>query len=123
MLRGLASSCIDVSDGLLADLTHILEASRVGASIHEKRLPISAAAASLLGEESSLRSLLLNGGDDYELCFTINASQKTKLVALAAQLNLDLTCIGEIKNGTGLDFVDSNGAVFKLETAGYNHFS
>jgi len=121
-LIGISRCAIDVSDGLAADLQHILDESQCAATIELDALPLSDALKEYYGEHVDWNQVLTSG-DDYELCFTINASQKTKLVALAAELDIDLTCIGTIENGTGLEFVDSNGAAFKLETAGYNHFS
>jgi thiamine-monophosphate kinase len=69
-LRGLATACVDISDGLLADLGHICERSGVGAQLEAARLPRSAALRALHGEDESLQ-LALGGGDNYELCFTV----------------------------------------------------
>lgn len=72
-LRGRATSCIDISDGLLQDLSHVCTASHTGAEIHVEQLPISAAARELLNTSPQLMSLIYSGGDDYELLFTLPA--------------------------------------------------
>ena len=113
---------IDVSDGLAADLQHILNASQCAASVELDALPLSDALKTYYAGHVDWNQVLTSG-DDYELCFTISASQKTKLDTLADELAIGLTCIGEIKQGAGLEFVDASGAEFKLETVGYNHFS
>lgn len=93
-LRGLAHSAIDVSDGLLGDLSHILEASQVRATVWVDAIPCSP----LLQELSvELRRLCtLQGGDDYELCFTAPKAQRTQIQALGKNIHLKLTRIGEI---------------------------
>ena len=93
-LRGLAHSAIDVSDGLLGDLHHILKCSQVSANIWLDDVPCSP----LLHEVSEeLRRLCtLQGGDDYELCFTASPAHRESIQALSSQLDLPLTRIGEI---------------------------
>lgn len=109
-LRGKASACIDVSDGLLQDLGHILAASGVGAVLDLEALPVSAALVAIAGEDA--RSWLLSGGDDYELCFTAPDA------VLLPDTGLPLTRIGTVQAGAGL--YDSAGNA--LEVAGYQHF-
>lgn len=114
-LRGLATSAIDVSDGLLADLGHILEASGVAASLRIPELPPP-------GIE---RDCLLAGGDDYELVFTAPAGRRANIAALAATLPLPLACIGSIGAGApgAIGIEDAKGRPVAVESRGYDHFA
>lgn len=115
-LRGLASACIDISDGLLADLTHICRASGVGAEVDIDALPASDALRSAFDADVR-RTLQATGGDDYELCFTVPPAKRPAVQALAAQLSLPLTPVGRIVPGTGVHCPGlSPGA------SGYQHF-
>ena len=116
-LRGVASSCIDISDGLLADLSHICRASGVGARLDARALPSSAALRQAFDAATCL-ALQASGGDDYELCFTAPAAQRDVIHALSQTLNLPLTHIGDIVTGTGVccEGVD-------VAAAGYQHFA
>ncbi|BBJ00217.1 thiamine-monophosphate kinase [Ferrigenium kumadai] len=116
-LRGIASSAIDVSDGLLADLGHILERSNVGAEIEFDALPVS---PWLRGRFQ--QKLALCGGDDYELCFTAPAARRAEVKRIAAQLGLPLTRIGEIVAGRGCIVHDTHGHPIDIEVEGYDHF-
>ncbi|HEX5363739.1 MAG TPA: thiamine-phosphate kinase [Gallionella sp.] len=117
-LRGIAHSAIDVSDGLLADLGHILEASRVGAEIEFDSIP-----AEFDGhDEPLLQRCILAGGDDYELCFTVPAARHAEVERLAAQLGLPLTRIGKIVAQCGCLVQDAAGNTIDIEAAGYDHF-
>lgn len=117
-LQETANSCIDISDGLMADLGHILEASGKGASVSTSALPVSKYLKPL-DSEFAIR-LALSGGDDYELCFTVPV-EKTKIVEqLARGMDLPVTCIGEITNKTGLQLSDYN---MSLGSKGFNHFA
>ncbi|KAA9130749.1 thiamine-phosphate kinase [Marinihelvus fidelis] len=120
-LRGLATACIDISDGLAADLGHILAASAVGAHLDATRLPASTALASL--PFAQRLSLQATGGDDYELCFTLPAAHAAELDALAADAGVALTDIGEITPGDALEWSGPGGQPVRLDTAaGYDHF-
>ncbi|KXW56361.1 thiamine-phosphate kinase [Ferrovum sp. PN-J185] len=94
-LLALAHSAIDISDGLLADLNHILVASQVGAVVDIKSIPLSQA---LLNHRNnpSLWDAVLSGGDDYELCFTAPQSHQESIIQLSEKLCLPLTCIGRV---------------------------
>ena len=116
-LRGLANSAIDVSDGLLADLGHILDASQVGAEIEIEALPVSR----LLLEQEQQR-LALSGGDDYELCFTVPAVRRAEVERISARLALPLTRIGKIVAGQGCIVHDAAGNPLDIEVGGYDHF-
>ncbi|WP_256646234.1 thiamine-phosphate kinase [Thermomonas paludicola] len=118
-LRGLATACIDVSDGLLADLAHICRASGVGAEIDIDALPASAALREQF--DAPARHLLqATGGDDYELCFTALPSRHEDVQALAARLALPLTCIGRIVDGNG---VACDGLAMGDARPGFQHFA
>ena len=117
-LKGLASSMIDVSDGLAQDLGHILKASHVGGQIQLDQLPISEAVHNL--EQKMRWDLALAGGDDYELCFTISPQNYEKL--LQQQLDVNITKIGQIAQQKGLTFVQ-NGVDHSLQFHGYQHFA
>jgi thiamine-monophosphate kinase len=117
-LRGIASAALDVSDGLLADLGHILETSAVGAEIHVGALPLSPAARALPGACEAA----LAGGDDYELLFTAPPERRARLEALSAELDLPLTCIGRITSAEGLRVLDQEGLQITVTTTGWQHF-
>lgn len=120
-LGGLASAAIDVSDGLAADLGHILAASGVGARIEIERLPLSAALRQLF-PLAEARQLALTGGDDYELCFTVPPSQEVRLRQAAARCGTAVTAIGVVEEAAGLRLVDGAGQALVLPQGGYQHF-
>ena len=97
-LRGIAHAAIDISDGLLADLGHILECSEIGAELNFDMLPAHPVLAPRLAEDWA-RSCLCAGGDDYELCFTANPERGPKIAAIGEKLGLKLTRIGQIIPG------------------------
>jgi thiamine-monophosphate kinase len=113
-LRGLASACIDVSDGLAADLGHILERSRVGARIEYERIPKD---DSLKNHPDLAPRCVLSGGDDYELLFTAPAAKRAALAALD-----EVTRIGEITAGAGLEVRDAYGRPVPFEGS-FDHFA
>lgn len=117
-LRGVAHAAIDISDGLIADLSHVLRASGKGAEIHTHHIPISQAAAPHRGALEAA----LSGGDDYELLFTAHPEQRPALQAISEQLSLSLTVIGQIKEDPGLDILDAKGHPFSIEQTGWQHF-
>lgn len=119
-LRGKATACIDVSDGLAADLEHITTASQVGAEIWLDRLPRPEAMRSLQPE--ARWNLQLGGGDDYELCFSIPPGMERELPALAIAGGVDLTVIGRLTSACGLRFLKPDGSGFRPTRSGYNHF-
>lgn len=121
VLRGHANACIDVSDGLLADLGHICAASRVGAAIDVSLLPRSPALLDLLGEPAS-RDLALSGGDDYELCFTVPAQCVAALHAQLVRIGCRATTIGRIVEGSGVQVHDADGQPLAFERRGWDHF-
>ncbi len=121
-LRGIATSAIDISDGLAADLGHILERSQVGAVLEFAALPILPVAQAYL-HEAVARECVLAGGDDYELCFTAPADRRDDVIAAAAQANTPVTRVGRVVHDAGLRIVDANGHAIPLARTGYDHFS
>ena len=120
-LRGRASACIDVSDGLLADLGHICHASGVGAEIEAALLPRSSALLDLFDDATS-RDLALSGGDDYELCFTVPSPQVAAVQADLARLGCGATRIGRIVQGDAVSVRDRDGNRLELTRQGWDHF-
>ena len=120
-LRGIANSAIDISDGLLADLGHILDASRLAAKLDFAALPTSSVLHDYLQRPLG-RQCALSGGDDYELCFTAPVARHTELLDISARLKLPLTCIGKIVAGLGCLVHDAAGNPLDLEVSGYDHF-
>ncbi|MBF0254871.1 MAG: thiamine-phosphate kinase [Gammaproteobacteria bacterium] len=116
-LLGLAHACIDISDGLLADLGHICRASGLAAELQLEALPC---APELLA--SGDWSLPLSGGDDYELCFTLPAEQAAQLPQLAAELGLPLSPIGRILAGEGVACRLADGRLYQPKQRGFDHF-
>jgi thiamine-monophosphate kinase len=120
-IRHLASAAVDISDGLSADLAHLLAASQVGATIDLDKLPLSQALLQTVGREQSL-DLALHGGEDYEICFTVPESNKGAL-ALALDLHgVDYTCIGQIiSKHEGFQLVRNN-QLTDIKPKGFDHF-
>jgi thiamine-monophosphate kinase len=120
-LRGIANSAIDISDGLLADLGHILDASRQAARLDFSALPVSSVLRGYLQQPLGKRCAL-SGGDDYELCFTAPSARHAEILDIAARLELPLTHIGTIVAGLGCLVFDAAGDPINMETSGYEHF-
>jgi thiamine-monophosphate kinase len=121
-LRGVASSAIDISDGLLGDLGHILERSRVGATLEFASLPTLPVAQAYLHEKVA-RDCVLAGGDDYELCFTAPAERRDAVAAAAQSAGVAVTRIGRINTEPGLALIDADGKPLPFEKTGYDHFN
>ena len=117
-LRGIASAAIDISDGLVADLGHVLEVSGVGADLRADALPLSPAARDL----PAARDSALAGGDDYELLFTAPPERRGEIEALSRRLELRLTRIGAIRTEPHLHVLDQAGREIPLSKAGWQHF-
>lgn len=121
-LREIATAAIDISDGLIADLGHILNASHVGAGLTLEQLPLS----SLLLEHQDrglMQQLALTAGDDYELCFTVPDKHIDRLNRLQVDLNLPISHIGNIQKDTGLRIYREDGQPLEIADNGYDHFS
>ena len=126
-LLNLASSCIDISDGLLADLQHILKRSGVGASIDIDSLPLSHELTAFCGSVDIAQQLALTSGEEYELCFTVPEAYRGMLDNTLAYTGTQITCIGQIRaEGTfellkaGKTLTDEQQAEWQLQ--GYDHF-
>jgi thiamine-monophosphate kinase len=121
-LRGVARSAIDISDGLVADLGHICERSKVAARVELERLPASTALQPLRGRAVG-QSALLAGGDDYELCFTAPRSRREAIARIGRRLRVRLTRIGAIVRGrAAVTAVDAAGRALDLDRMGFDHF-
>lgn len=120
-LIGLAHSAIDISDGLLADLGHILECSKVGAVVRIGQIRRSTVMEKHFSHPLAIECLLA-GGDDYELCFTVPSSERTKVELLSREEGILLTRIGSIEEGEGLVVLDFAGRTITTEVKGYDHF-
>ncbi|MFO1317184.1 MAG: thiamine-phosphate kinase [Burkholderiales bacterium] len=123
-LRGVASAAIDVSDGLVGDLAHILEMSRVGAEVDLPLVPRAPALDEKLrdGERELALACLLGGGDDYELLFTAPPAARARLAAIAVELALPVTRIGRVVAGAGLVVRDEAGAPMATLPQAFDHF-
>ncbi|MDE3060094.1 MAG: thiamine-phosphate kinase [Pseudomonadota bacterium] len=122
-LIGIASACMDISDGLVQDLGHICEASSVGAVIHRETLPLSQAAAQCIWHDEKLWDAVLGGGDDYELLFTAAPEKHGAIGRLASELSLSLTKIGNMGDKRGVQVLDGQGHPLKIKYGGFRHFS
>ncbi|PTN12907.1 thiamine-phosphate kinase [Nitrosomonas aestuarii] len=122
LLTGLAHSAIDISDGLMADLGHILVSSRSAAIIQLEAVPCSEVLKRFLPSSLAVQCLLA-GGDDYELCFTAPKNNRNSIESIAQKLKIPLTMIGEITQGEGLLVMDAEGREITVEKRGYDHFA
>lgn len=115
-----ASSCIDISDGLLGDLNHILQQSEVGAQINAHALPLSDALLRFASEKTA-QEWALSGGEDFELCFTVPAQNWINLQAQLQYHNVPVATIGAICDKQGIQLF-SEGKWHTVEASGYTHF-
>ena len=121
-LRGIASAAIDISDGLIADLTHICERSALSAQIEWPQIPLSPALQSM--DAGSRQNCALAGGDDYELCFTAPPSVREKIATISTTLALPLTRIGQLYAGrANVTVIDDKGNLMSLSQIGFDHFA
>ena len=121
-LRGLATAAIDMSDGLLADLTHICRLSGVGATVELESIPVSAIGARHFDSEAG-RNAIVGGGDDYELCFTAHPNSRDSIQELTDVLEVPITRIGQVKRGKGVSLLGADGKPVKIDGRGYDHFT
>jgi thiamine-monophosphate kinase len=120
-LAGIAHAAIDVSDGLLQDFGHILQASQCGAELWLDALPAHPALNGL--DESLRREMMLSGGDAYELCFTAQPLRREQIQALGRQLNVPVTRVGTLVRGEGVRVLDGEGYAVRVGRHGFDHFS
>lgn len=131
-LRGLASSCIDLSDGLAGDVAHVAKASKLCFVIDVDRLPLHEALTTRGHREQNQSSqslfalhLAVSGGDDYELCFTAAVAQRAAIERLSQALDVPLTRIGEVRPASQGDtsiIWMRDGTVFPMAMSGFDHF-
>ncbi len=120
-LASVANAAIDISDGLLADLGHIAERSSVGIELDVAAVPTSAALIAHF-DEAARRTMQLAGGDDYELAFTVPPARIGELRAIANELQVPLTRIGEVVAGSGVRVRDADGRWLESSISGWDHF-
>ena len=121
-IRRIANACIDISDGLVPDLQHVLNASECGATVYVDKLPLSIALREAC-EVSDAYEYALSSGDDYELLFTVSEEQKGNLDIALSNFNIEATCIGQLNGMSGkLDLV-LNEQPYQLTRQGYEHFA
>lgn len=121
-LHGLAHAVMDISDGLVADLGHICVASKVAAEIYAPKVPLSAAARAALDMDAAMLDMLLGGGDDYELLFTVDPACESALADISCDLDLPITAIGRILEGDGVTVFNDDGASINMSLSGWRHF-
>lgn len=121
-LVNLSDCAIDISDGLIADLGHILERSQCGAELQLQDIPLSDEVKRYYGEQIDWCQIL-GAGDDYELCFTCDENKAASLQTLARKQGIAITCIGRVTTGSDIICVDANGNVLDIQNMGYNHFN
>lgn len=119
-LLDIASSAIDISDGLVLDLSHILEASQVGASIFVEDLPLSFVLQKEIAREMAYE-LALSSGDDYELCFTIPPERNEDFLKLCSRFECGFKLIGVVEKERGLQVKYHDNRIFPLARLGYEH--
>ena len=118
-LRGVATACIDLSDGLLVDLPRLGAASGCGAVLDVERLPLSQALQAIAGEQAWQGALL--GGEDYELCFAAPSAAAPALAAIARGCAVPLTCCGRLRTEPGLE-LRRGGSVIQFSQSPFGHF-
>ncbi|KHT48983.1 thiamine-phosphate kinase [Vibrio sinaloensis] len=121
-LLGLASSAIDISDGLISDLKHILKRSNVGASIDVSTLPVSNELVQFLGSAEQAQQYALSSGEEYELCFTVPEQNLGAIESALAHCGTQITCIGQIRP-EGMFEIHSQGKALDWTLSGYDHFN
>ena len=121
-LQGIAHAAIDVSDGLLADLGHILERSQLGAELELAAVPTAAALAGHL-PDALVRDCVLAGGDDYELCFTAPPSRRDDVLAAAAGAGVSVARVGRVTAEPGARTMGQDGRLLDMGLTGFDHFT
>ncbi|HEX3674519.1 MAG TPA: thiamine-phosphate kinase [Rhizomicrobium sp.] len=121
-LRGIASAALDVSDGLLADLGHIADTSKVKIIVDAARMPRSSELKALAGDSIDAIVQAATAGDDYEIAFTAPASKRDAVVEAARKSGTAVTRIGRVEQGAGVSLLDDRGNNIAVPRAGYVHF-
>ena len=124
-LVDLCDCAIDISDGFIADLGHILEASQCGACINLVDLPVSSSAKyyfKTYHQNTIDWQMIVSKGDDYELCFTVNPENENQIYSLAKKYQIKVSCIGEINDTSHLICINENNEEINFLSEGFNHF-
>lgn len=121
-LREVATAMIDISDGLIADLGHICEASETGAEVAQSQIPLSPDVQTMIVEDPKLIARAITGGDDYELLFTARPESTAAIKQLSVELDLPITRIGCLNSGKAVIVRSLSGEELSLDTAGWKHF-
>lgn len=121
-LSAIATSCIDISDGLISDLGHICQQSSCGADILLNNIPLSSDYVAYFNDQPDY-SNAVSFGDDYELCFTISSEDKRKISNISKELGIELTCVGKITNTNSIKFIGHNDKEVVLSKKGFEHFN
>ena len=121
-LRDIASSAIDISDGLLADLGHILERSGCGAELELERIPISSSLRRCFDKPREYLQLALSAGDDYELCFTVPEERLEALAKMSATWSVAPSYIGRIVTGKSIHLIGEHAKALQSLASGFDHF-
>ncbi|WP_070970841.1 thiamine-phosphate kinase [Vibrio sonorensis] len=120
-LQGVATSAIDISDGLISDLGHILKSSNVGASVDVSQLPISDELVAFLGSQEKALQYALSSGEEYELCFTVDSNAKSSLETLLVHTGTPVSCIGMIRPQGRIE-LHRDGEELDWDLTGFDHF-
>jgi thiamine-monophosphate kinase len=125
-LIGIATAAVDVSDGLVADLRHICEVSKLAAVVEASRVPLSGAAAAALAGDPELLATVLTGGDDYEILFTASPDAAKTVAELSRSAGVPITCIGHMQapfdGESKISVVGKDGASLVFASEGWTHF-
>lgn len=120
-LLNLASAAIDISDGLISDIKHILQRSQVGVSLDVSQLPVSNELIQFLANTEKAQQYALSSGEEYELCFTVPEQNKGSIESALAHCGAKITCIGQIRP-QGTFELHNNGQPIDWHLSGYDHF-
>jgi thiamine-monophosphate kinase len=121
-LKGIASAAMDVSDGLVQDAGHLAATSGLQAIIQVDAVPLSLATRQAILDDPRLLPVILTGGEDYELLFSIPPSAADRLAELSKSAGLAVTRIGQLQSGSGVTVVDARGQPLPLDKDGFQHF-
>ena len=122
MLIGVATACMDISDGLVQDAGHLARASHVGLTINTNQLTFSREARELLNKYPELFDIMLTGGDDYELLFTAPPESRQQLIDFSENTEVTVTAIGSVENGDCVTVLGEDGQALEFTQAGWQHF-
>lgn len=121
-ISNFASSCIDISDGLIQDAQHICELSNVGMELYSDKIPLSFAAREVIEKKLDYIDLVLTGGDDYELLFTAGSEHSSKIERISQECKVNITKIGYVTDSKEVIVRDKNNLPINLKNKGFVHF-